>query len=324
MEGDAMKPGPEGKGKGPEPNQVQEGTPGRNNTITGEGNTGGLLPRMVQSAASLPTSLLSGLPGTRVGVGNEKGESSRAGEALARMGDNSVQFRSNLPSGGGMRMGQTQEHIAQEEASFAAFLDSDATPRLSAPSDMGQAWETAAVSIAGESRASRPAAVFSQTVMEQEANDGADVVALLSSDDALEPVFESVHAPPSENDLAGLRKALFGEETDHGSSGIAWDNVLNFVPEYLQAPTAGGLQTGHDLSIHMGTADAEEGWQTWINQWSRVLTSYQDEVWGDLNALVEEARAEVKRIQEAEPGEKPPEPTALLRLRAILGHLRGG
>jgi hypothetical protein len=163
----------------------------------------------------------------------------------------------------------------------------------------------------------------SQSTADQEAKDGADVVALLSSDGDLDDVFDHVNENPSEEDLAGLRKALFGDGTDEGTSQIAWDNVLNFIPAYLQTPSAPGSRPGDGLSMHLGVTDTEEAWQTWIGEWSRVLVSYQDEVWGDLGALVDEARVEVQRIAEAEPGEKPPEPTALLRLRAILGHLRG-
>jgi hypothetical protein len=163
----------------------------------------------------------------------------------------------------------------------------------------------------------------SQSAAEQEAKDGADVVALLSSDGNLDDVFDHVNENTSQEDLAGLRKALFGDGTDEGTSRIAWDNVLNFIPAYLQTPSAPGSRPGDGLSMHLGVADTEEAWQTWIGEWSRVLVSYQDEVWGDLGALVDEARVEVQRIAEAEPGEKPPEPTALLRLRAILGHLRG-
>ena len=162
----------------------------------------------------------------------------------------------------------------------------------------------------------------SWTVAEQEARDGADVVALLSSDGDLDEVFEHVNEPPSQEDLAGLRKALFGDGEGQGAPLVSWDNVLNFIPEYLQAQTATGFGPEGHLSMHLGTADTDEAWQTWIGQWSRVLTSYQDEVWGDLGALVDEARAEVRQIEEVKPGEAPPQPKALLRLRAILGHLR--
>ncbi|KAL2137064.1 hypothetical protein VTI74DRAFT_9670 [Chaetomium olivicolor] len=311
MEGEAAEPASKGKGKdaGPSP----EGAPSNEKK-----DSGASLPRMAQSAASL---LFSGPPTTRLGIGYEKGESSRAGEALARAGESSVQLRSNIASGETMRIGQTQEHIAQEETSFAAFLDSDSVPMLSEPSEQLEgAWRSAiprGVPVAGTMD------LPSQSVMEQEARDGADVVALLSSGGDLDQVFEHVHAPASQEDLAGLRKALFGEGADRNTSSIPWDNMLNFIPEYLQSHTALATRSGDALSMHLGSTDPDETWQAWIGQWSRVLTSYQDEVWGDLGALVEEARAEVQRIEEAKPGEKAPEPAALLRLRAILGHLRG-
>ncbi|KAL2255989.1 hypothetical protein VTK26DRAFT_2380 [Humicola hyalothermophila] len=322
MENQASSRDSKGKGKDTTPNHLRD-TTSRLNEATERVGSRGLLPRMAQSAATLPASLLSGPPGSELNRRGEKGESSRAGEAIVRAGESSAQFRSNIPSGGSMRAGQTQEHIAQEEASFAAFLDSEAAPTLSAPGEMEQAWESAASSATGQLPGSRTLERLPQSVVEQEAKDGADVVALLSNDNGLGSVFESVDAPPSEMDLSELRKALFGEETNHGASPIAWDNVLNFIPEYLRGETAGGIQSGDHLSMHLGTTDADEGWQTWISQWSRVLTSYQDEIWGDLNALVEEARAEIQRVQEARAGEKPPEPKALLRLRAILNHLRG-
>jgi hypothetical protein len=224
-------------------------------------------------------------------------------------------------------MGQTQEHIAQEEASFAAFLDSGSVPMLSEPGGMedeGYAWQSA-VPDPTVLRATTAVGRATQSTAEQEAKDGADVVALLSGGGDLDHVFEHVNEPPSKEDLAGLRKALFGEGVDHETSPVAWDDVLNFIPEYLQAQATLGARPGpgDEVAMHLGTSDPEEAWQMWIGQWSRVLTSYQDEVWGDLGALVDEARTEVRRIEEAAPGEKPPEPTALLRLRAILGHLRG-
>ncbi|KAK4131976.1 hypothetical protein BT67DRAFT_353486, partial [Trichocladium antarcticum] len=307
-----------GKGKGAEPDQ--DGAP-KPSTTDGS-NSGSLLPRLAQSAASLQSTLLSGPSSSGLGRGNEKGEPSRASETLARAGESSVQLRSNMARGETMRMGQTQEHIAREEASFAAFLDSDSVPTLSEPGGLEGAWQSA-VPAAGVSSETRGPWPHLRSVAEQEADDGAEVIALLSGDPALDPVFEHVNEPASESDLAGLRRALFGDEADHDTSAIAWDSVLNFIPEYLHPHTATGIPPGGDLSMHLGITDADEGWQTWLNQWSRVLTSYQDEVWGDLGALVEEARVEVQRIAEAEPGEKPPEPKSLLRLRAILGHLRG-
>lgn len=292
-------------------------------TATGPGEAPGLdtdeakapgtsMPRMAQSAASF---LLSGPPGGGFGAGHGKGDSSRVGETLARVGESSVQLRPRAQSGATVKTGQTQEHIAREEASFSAFLDSGSAPTLSEPSSMENAWQSTVLD--PTSRAIGTLGPVPLSVAEQEARDGVDVAALLSGDGDLDQVFDHTNEPPALNDLAGLREALFGEKaSQESSSPIAWDDVLNFIPQFLQAPD-------NQLSLYMGTSHRDEAWQTWINQWSRVLTGYQDEVWGDLGALVEEARSEVKRIEGAGPGEKPPEPTALLRLRAILGHLRG-
>lgn len=303
------------KGKCKEGETAEEGSTSGTSTAP-RTDTGASFPRIAQSAAALPSLLLSGPPGAGLG-GNEKGESSRAGEALVRAGESSVQLRSNVPgSGESVKPRQTEEHIAQEEASFAAFLDSDSVPVLSQPSRLERAWQSASAT-ARMSPATTTVGTLSPSVVEQEARDGADVVALLATDD-LDPVFDP-NQPAAHVDLLGLRKALFGGEADNGASSMAWDNVLNFIPGYFQRQAA----PEHDLATHLGTADPDEAWQQWINQWSRVLTDYQEEVWGDLSALVEEARSEVQRMEEVKPGERPPEPTALLRLRVILGHLRG-
>jgi hypothetical protein len=315
MEGEAAGRESKGKGKGKDAEPNPEGTPGHD--AADKQPAGALLPQMVQSAASF---LLSAPPGAGLGGGSEKGEPSRAVEALARAGESSVQLRSNIPSGGTMRTGQAQEHISREEASFAAFLDSEDAPMLSEPHGSQAGWQSAVPGSCAFSMVAKAEEPASNSVAEQQAKDGADVVALLSRDGDLDQVFEHVSHPPSQNDLAGLRKALFGEDPDQSSSTIAWDNILNFIPEYLQAETA---TLGDDRSMHLGVSDAGEAWQTWVGQWSRVLTSYQDEVWGDLGALVDEARTEIQRIEGTKPGQKPPEPTALLRLRAVLGHLRG-
>ncbi|KAK3299108.1 uncharacterized protein B0H64DRAFT_91251 [Chaetomium fimeti] len=313
MDGDASRAESKDKGKGKADGAGASSDEAPSHTTDRTKSAGTSLPRMAQSAASF---LLSGPPGEGLGASHEKGDSSRVSKALARAGESSVQLRPNAQRGAAMRMGQAQEHIAQEEASFSAFLDSGSAPMLSEPSSMENAWQSAVprAPTAGAIGTLEPVPL---SVAEQEARDGVDVATLLSGHGDLDQVFDHANEPPALDDLAGLREALFGERAGQGSSSpIAWDDVLNFIPEFLRAPD-------NQLSMHMGTSHMDEAWQTWIDQWSRVLTSYQDEVWGDLGSLVEEARSEVRRIEEAKPGEKPPEPTALLRLRAILGHLRG-
>ncbi|KAL2269881.1 hypothetical protein VTJ83DRAFT_2065 [Remersonia thermophila] len=321
MGGDAEKRDIKGKGKGKEPGPGPASTPdaGASDVKT----TRETLSQMAQSAASflMPGPLATGLAGS-----SEKGESSRTGEALERAAESSVHLRTTVANGpASFRAGHAEEHIEREEASFAAFLDSSDAPTLTEPSDLSAVLQPPLSSRHAMVREAvgtwEPVPL---SVAEQQSRDGADVVALLSSDDNLDDVFtQDKQSYASMDDVAALQKALFGSGT--ASENAAWDNVLNFIPEFLQG--AQGLDPasrGNDLALHLGTADPQEAWDTWISQWSRVLTNYQDEVWGDLGELVVEARAEVERIKTAMPGEKPPEPKALLRLRAILGHLRGG
>ncbi|KAK0733351.1 hypothetical protein B0T26DRAFT_669767 [Lasiosphaeria miniovina] len=255
--------------------------------------------------------------------GGEKGETSRTGEAVSRVGESSVQVRS---SGGGdsIRTGQTQEHIAREDASFAVFLD---TTVVSLSPEAGKA--EAVMKVSGPDREPRQTnwghRYPALSAAEQETVDGANVVALLSAAGSLEPdLFEPADETMSRSDLSSLRRALFGEAiVGDKTSSVAWDSVLNFIPDYLRVGESSRPAAADDLATHLGTTDSGAAWQAWIGQWSQILTGYQDEIWGDLGSLAEEARLEVQKLSKAPPNQKPPnEPTALLRLRAILGHLR--
>ncbi|KAK0628143.1 hypothetical protein B0T17DRAFT_469675, partial [Bombardia bombarda] len=296
----------------------------------------GLLSRIARSATSLPSALLSAPP-TAEGLsqlgGSQKGDTSRTGELSSRPGESSLQARPSLSAGEALRPNQTREHIASQEADFAAFLDdtSPYQPTLGAV-DHDEAWQRPLAGGGVEpSTMMRETGRTSPSVAEQEAHDGDGVVALLcgnSHGDVEQDYVEDETI--SAGDMLSLRRALFGEGSGSGSdlghsiSPMAWDNALNFIPEFLRQPMSGAAIS--EASLHLGAVDTDEGWQTWIGQWSRVLTEYHDEVWGDLGALVEQARVEVKRLEESETGAagdaKPPVPTALLRLRAILGHLR--
>ncbi|KAK3397666.1 hypothetical protein B0T20DRAFT_226407 [Sordaria brevicollis] len=328
-----------GKGKGKEVGTLEQpvGTgDGGNNGQTGGGDD--LLSRIAKSATSLPSALFSreNMSGAVSGLGNgEKGEGSRttvaaarATESLERAGESAAQLHSASRGAEAIRSAQTQEHVAMQEASFAAFLDT--TEPLTAPEGprvLEGAWHM---------RSSVPSSTVpttnnlwshtlpAATVAEQEARDGQEVVALLSGDLDLDAELAGPEDDTiSPDDMASLRKALFGNQDDFSSntSPIAWDHALNFIPPSLLG--FDGIPSVSNTKDLMGTDDMNEGWESWIDQWSRVLTGYHDEVWGDLGALVEEAKKEVKQLEEVKPGERPPEPTALLRLRAILGHLRG-
>ncbi|KAK4117044.1 hypothetical protein N656DRAFT_764351 [Canariomyces notabilis] len=314
--GDDVAPRSVAKGKGKDVESITQESPPEGSTAQSSTTRTSLAANIAQSAAALPSFLLSGPPAGGLGD-NEKAESSRTGELLARAGESSVQLRSNTLGGEAIKPAHTEEHVAREEASFAAFLDSEVPAMSSGSGELERAWQSASA-VTSIPNPTPAAETLSHSVAEQQAKDGADVVALLSGGGDFDYVPDA-DEHISRDDLASLRKALFPEESAPGATPSTWDNVLNFIPEYFRGHTA----AEDDLSTHLGTTDADEAWQQWIEQWSRVLTSYQDEVWGDLGALVEEARAEVRQLEEVKPGEKPPEPTALLRLRAIVGHLRG-
>ncbi|KAK0656036.1 hypothetical protein B0T16DRAFT_384806 [Cercophora newfieldiana] len=319
MDGGASPDGGRGEGKGKGKGKALDDH--QNEPNGAESQRGGgksTFARIAQSATSLPAALFSSGVGVdevpQLGA-DGKGGSSRHRGAPSRVGESSAPALVSSPAnlaGVAMKSGQTQEHVAKEEAAFAAFLDSTDAQVL-VPVESEKAWQPSTPLARLQTGREEPPA----SVVEQEQRDGADVVALLSAEVEPEPDY-GFEELSSRSDLSRLRTALFGEgETSSASSSLAWDNVLNFIPHYFHEPVA------LELSTHLGTADRDEAWQAWIGQWSRVLTDYNDEVWGDLEPLLNQARAEVQSLKDVEASEKPPQPTALLRLRAILGHLRG-
>lgn len=319
--GDENGQGGSSKGKG---KQVNDSEP-----ATKHEDGDGLLPRIAKSAASLPSALFSGAPQGGAGLasvgGGEKAGPSRAADSLARVDESFTHIRPNAASSREtVKSVPVNEHMAQEEAAFSAFLDStDPFIPSQPPTGLEELWQSH-THISEPSRVTGDSFSVPLSAAEQQARDGQDVVAILSSwDEADLNVSTDDTLTPEE--MSNLRRALFGEGEDTSQRLSAMlDNVLNFTPAYLQETGPGA---DLDLAMHMGTAERDETWQAWIGQWSRVLTEYQDEVWGDLGALVEQAREEVKKIEESGGSisgqEAPAVAPALLRLRAILGHLRG-
>lgn len=156
--------------------------------------------------------------------------------------------------------------------------------------------------------------------VEQQRVDGAAVVNLLDGpDDELDL---GAHTDTAEDDdlspeaAAKLREALFN--STHLEP--RWDDMLNFTPDFLSQPAA----SAEDAQLHLGTRNLDEARSIWLHQWSDVLSSYTDQVWGDLEPLAAEARREVEELssREAVPNQAP-ETKALDRLRQILAHVRG-
>ncbi|KAM7197646.1 hypothetical protein V8F20_006536 [Naviculisporaceae sp. PSN 640] len=330
MEDDNVQSG-SSKGKGKQVDNSEPATKHEDDSepATKHKDGDGLLPRIAKSAASLPSALFSGAAQGGAGLasvgGGEKAGPSRAAQSLARVDESFTHIRPNAASSREtVKSVPVHEHIAQEEASFSAFLDStDPFVPSNPPAGLEEAWQSH-THISEPLRVTEESVPVPLSVAEQQARDGQDVVALLTSwDEGDLNVPTDDRLTPEE--MANLRRALFGggEDSNQGLAGMV-DNILNFTPAYLRETGPGA---DLDLAMHMGTSDRDETWQAWIGQWSRVLTEYQDEVWGDLGALVEQAREEVNKIEDSGGSisgqEAPAVAPALLRLRAILGHLRG-
>ncbi|KAK2609045.1 hypothetical protein QQS21_002415 [Conoideocrella luteorostrata] len=144
--------------------------------------------------------------------------------------------------------------------------------------------------------------------------DGLDVVELLSRPDQCEsPMI------PEPNELtpfeaARLREAMFAS----GSAWPFWDQLLNFNPDFMAKPEISGT----DFQAHLGTQDPEEARGIWLRQWNDVLSSYTDEVWGDLSPLATMARQEIRQWTD-DGASRNPNTKALGRLRLVLAHVRG-
>ncbi|KAI5462938.1 hypothetical protein BGZ63DRAFT_380061 [Mariannaea sp. PMI_226] len=163
----------------------------------------------------------------------------------------------------------------------------------------------------------------SPSIAEQEREDGGAVLDLLDGpSDELDAVLMGTQVDiTNDNDdldpltVAKLRDALF--DSSHLES--RWDDMLNFTPDFLRPSSS-----AEDTLLHMGTSDPEEARSIWLHQWSDVLSSYTDQVWGDLGDLVTDARKEVEDLTSNRIArEGHPETKALDRLRQILAHVRG-
>merc|ERR1712080_272351 len=117
-------------------------------------------------------------------------------------------------------------------------------------------------------------------VQRQEKADGSDIIGLLSEPDE-PPTIHDYENTISEQEAARLRAALFSPD----SHGPAWNELLNFTPDFITKP--GGSD---ELALHMGLSDPGAARYVWLQQWGGVLEAYTDEVWGDLDALVAKAK----------------------------------
>ncbi|OTA51936.1 hypothetical protein K449DRAFT_392130 [Hypoxylon sp. EC38] len=202
---------------------------------------------------------------------------------------------------------QTRGQDTLEDLNFSSFLDSTRTLEVMEP---------ASLDIQGHERSND----FRLRRIPQNAaimvTDGMDVVGLLDSGyDQVEDTAIFL----ADDERVALRYRLFesGETSRHPSQREQWEDILNFFPDIKS--DGNGLQEYASL---LGTSDPEEARSIWINQWQRVLSSYTDEVWGDLSPLVNIAREELTSLSRSREASLS-KPKALRRLQQILYHVRG-
>lgn len=112
-------------------------------------------------------------------------------------------------------------------------------------------------------------------------------------------------------DFNKLRRALF--ENEHGQT---WRILLDFEPGWLRSN-----KLSEGMQSCLGTNDFAEGRDMWLNGWHEVLSSYNEEVWGDLSSIIVDARSQLKEVKEG--NNAVPRGGGLERLRIILAHVRG-
>ncbi|KAJ6786879.1 hypothetical protein PWT90_00020 [Aphanocladium album] len=152
----------------------------------------------------------------------------------------------------------------------------------------------------------------SQSFRGQVASDGADIIQLLSMPEE-EPNYSEFDELLSEDEATRLREAFFA----NSASQPRWDHLLNFTPAFILDPS-----NSHEARLLMGVDDTSVARDLWLQQWRGVLSSYTDEVWGDLGSLVAEAKQEIE-ANTSHIDMRDPESKALDRLRQILAHVRG-
>ncbi|OIW34794.1 hypothetical protein CONLIGDRAFT_25733 [Coniochaeta ligniaria NRRL 30616] len=306
-----------GKGKGKE---RDEGVPSTRRASDPHEEDGSLMSRIANSTVGLANSMLSGVPSNSIlaSAVSEKGSTSAAAGSRPDHAESSVQFRPDITTGSQpFRSAQVQGHVAEEEAAFSDFLDSTPVFQPAGPSDVEAVRQPSGTANTQLAPLDHGPTTYS-SVSEQERHDGAAVVSLLmDTNEYLPDHLEDGILSAGEKE--SLRKALFGQASDVQRQDVDWNHVLNFIPEYLRHE-----EQSVDSYLDTGLSDPAEAWQAWVGQWEDVLTRYDDEVWGDLGSLVKEARQEVEQLEQVRQDEPAPETPALRRLRAILGHLRGG
>ncbi|KAG6315196.1 hypothetical protein E4U22_008065 [Claviceps purpurea] len=150
--------------------------------------------------------------------------------------------------------------------------------------------------------------------LKQRSLDGIDVVELLSRPERCEPPPRLEYDELTSVEAARLHEALFGSEIPRP----VWDQLLDFDADFCVRPET----SSEECKAHMGTPNVKEARSIWLQQWSDVLSSYTNEVWGDLGSLAKDAEREIENSEQDNVASNAGL-IALERLRLVLAHMRG-
>lgn len=295
-----------------------------------DGNS--VMARLGKSAAGLSRSVFQSTPSANelanVGGSAGKAEASSSSVHPETVAESSSTARASSSAGPGVfRSGQAGAHAAAEEAAFSEFLDSTEVFNPTTEAWSAASWKapgsTATATATPPSEQALMQGAVGSSVARQQERDGVEVVHLLSHTDEEMPPYEEEEVSLSETELNSLRRALFDEGAPAQMSASDWNNMLNLVPDFVRGPegSENGARRAQDSYMALGVTDTAEAGQLWLEEWHRVLTSYTDEVWGDLADLVREARADVQQVKETRDGQMP-DLTALRRLQTVITRVR--
>ncbi|KAG6038686.1 hypothetical protein E4U41_003880 [Claviceps citrina] len=149
--------------------------------------------------------------------------------------------------------------------------------------------------------------------LEQSSMDGVDVAELLSQPEKNDISPLSEDDDPTSLEAARLQETIFLS----GNAWPFWDQLLNLNADFLVRPDLFAAE----CEAYLGISNLTEARSIWLQQWNDVLSSYTDEVWGNLGALAKDAKSELVKLEQDVNGT--PSVKALERLRLLLAHVRG-
>ena len=155
--------------------------------------------------------------------------------------------------------------------------------------------------------------------------DGAAVVAMLSDPSFYMDDIADYTAGSEDNGTVnhGYRQPSMGLAQQASIDIAHAGNTLSLIPDFHRPPKEPLTKNSYDDSAFTKTgrnkSDYDENFE--VQPWIEILTTYHDEVWGDMLPLVEAAREEANAIQNGDAGRREDCP-AIRRLAMIAGHMR--